>query len=219
VGTSPDQIRADIDRTRAELTEDVERLAERTTPRRIVRRRVDRARSAWQRARERVMGAGPSVPPPRAGDRAQAVQERTQQAVGAVSDTARHTAHAVRAAPHQVLQQTQGNPIAAGLIAFGAGLLAASLFPRSRQEQRMVRRVGEQAGPFVEPVTQAAAESVQRLKEDVGGTVQEATQEVKGSATQAAWTTGERMRLSSQQVAGRTPAPEQHAPDEPPRSS
>jgi hypothetical protein len=41
--------------------------------------------------------------------------------------------------------QTQGNPLAAGLIAFGVGWLAASLIPASRPEQQAAAKAKEHA--------------------------------------------------------------------------
>ena len=57
------------------------------------------------------------------------VVDSTQDAVG-------HAGEAVADAPRKVASATQGNPVAVGLIAFGVGLLAASLIPASRPEQR-----------------------------------------------------------------------------------
>ena len=55
--SDPDQIRADIERTRAELSDDVNALTEKVTPSRIVQRRVDRTKDRFGALRERVMGS------------------------------------------------------------------------------------------------------------------------------------------------------------------
>jgi hypothetical protein len=155
VGTSPDRIAEDIADTRAELAADVDRLADRTSPKRIVRRRMDRVRERMSGARETVMG-------------------RAEQ-----------TAGAVRSAPEQAMQQAQGNPLAAGLIAFGAGLLAASLLPRSGPEQRAGQQLREQGAELVEPVKQAVTESAQHVAEDLKPQAKQAADEVKQAAQQA----------------------------------
>ena len=49
---------------------------------------------------------------------------------------ATRAAEEIRDAPDLIQQQTQGNPLAAGLIAFGTGLLLATLFPPTEAEQR-----------------------------------------------------------------------------------
>ena len=54
---SPDEIRANIERTRSELGSDVDALADKVNPSKIVDRQVDRVRGAFGSVRERVMGA------------------------------------------------------------------------------------------------------------------------------------------------------------------
>ncbi|URN11490.1 DUF3618 domain-containing protein [Streptomyces radiopugnans] len=56
MGTSPDELRAQIDTTRQELSEDVGRLADHANPRHAVRRRKERAKGRMTVVRERVMG-------------------------------------------------------------------------------------------------------------------------------------------------------------------
>jgi gas vesicle protein len=93
-------------------------------------------------------------------------------------------ASGVRDAPHAVARQAEGNPLAAGLIAFGVGLLAASLLPASRQEQRAAQAVKEQAVPQVK---EAAAQVADQLREPA----REAVETVKERATEAAGTVKE----------------------------
>ena len=132
--TDPDAIRREIDRTRAELAGDVDRLADRTSPKRVVRRNVDRLGSRFSNMKESVMGAprsaGSSVQDA-AGSAASSVKDAAGSATDSVKDAAGTAAGAVRDAPHKVARQTRGNPLAVGLIAFGVGLVAASLFPSS----------------------------------------------------------------------------------------
>ena len=55
--SSPEEIQEQIERTRAGLSADVDRLTEKVSPPRIVGRRVDSARSGISSLRERVMGS------------------------------------------------------------------------------------------------------------------------------------------------------------------
>src|SRR6266496_6422627 len=96
-------------------------------------------------------------------------------AAGNVADT-------VRQAPEAVTRRTQGNPVAAGVIAFGVGLLAASLLPTTDAEKRAGQQLKENAGDLVEPVRQPLKESAQQVKDDVSGTVRDAAQQVKETA-------------------------------------
>jgi gas vesicle protein len=86
-----------------------------------------------------------------------------------------------------------GNPLAVGLIAFGAGLLAASLIPASTKEKELASGLKEQAQPLVETVKDAAKEVGQNLKEpaqDAAATVKDAASgaidTVKSEASSAA---------------------------------
>ena len=54
--SDPDQLRRDIERTQAALSQDVNALGEKVSPGRIVGRRVDRVRGSASRLKDRVMG-------------------------------------------------------------------------------------------------------------------------------------------------------------------
>ena len=82
----------------------------------------------------------------------------------------------------RVVAKAEGNPIAVGLIAFGAGLLAASLIPASQREKEMAEGVKEQAQPLVDNLKDAAGEAGRNLKEPA----QNAATAVKDAATDAA---------------------------------
>ncbi|WP_017572420.1 DUF3618 domain-containing protein [Nocardiopsis halotolerans] len=175
MGETPDQIRQDIERTRSELTHDTDRLVDRANPRNVVHRRTQRMRHRAQGMRNRLMGASEE----KAGE----MRHTTNQAVGMA-----------RSMPERVEHGTQGNPIAAGLIAFGAGLLVASVISESRAEQRAAQRVGERAGPVIEPARQSVAESATHVKEQAMESAQAAGEHLKGSASESARTTGEHAR-------------------------
>ena len=57
------------------------------------------------------------------------------QATDAAGNALHDAGEAIADAPRQVAAKTQGNPLAAGLIAFGAGLLVSSLIPPSEKER------------------------------------------------------------------------------------
>ncbi|MGI5157378.1 phage holin family protein [Microbispora sp. CA-102843] len=225
MGASPEEIRAEIEVTRAELAADVDRLTDRTSPARIVRRRTDRVRHAAQSVREKVMGMPAHA--------THTVRDQTGEAAGTMRDAAAHAgetvrdaaaqagdtvrgtaaeagemvrhgaqqaAETVRDAPRQAMRGTQGNPLAAGLIAFGAGLLAASLLPKTSAEERAAVQVKDRAGEMVEPVKHAVQETAQRVGEDA----REAGQQVRETAADATRTTGEEARDQARQVTEQT---------------
>jgi len=94
---------------------------------------------------------------------------------------------AVSDAPNAVARKAQGSPIAAGLIAFGAGLLVSSLLPASRAEQQAAQAVKDTAEPMVNDLTESAKQVAGNLKEPA----QQAIEEVKSTATDAADTVRE----------------------------
>ncbi|MGW4895390.1 hypothetical protein ACWEQL_24440 [Kitasatospora sp. NPDC004240] len=49
-------------------------------------------------------------------------------------DTATDIGDSIQRAPAQIRRKTQGSPLALGLMAFGAGLLAAALLPSTKAE-------------------------------------------------------------------------------------
>ena len=163
----PDRLRNDIESTRATLTRDVDRLADKTSPKRVAQRR-------WTTVKEKVMGS-------------------SQDARHAAGGTVQDVRDSVREAPHAVAERTQGNPLAAGVIAFGAGMLAATLFPVTDAERRAGRQIKDNAGDL----TDRAKEMAQDVKDDLSGSVHRAADEVKGTASDAAQTTREQAAQSA----------------------
>lgn len=193
MGKAPDQIAAEIEQTRAELADDVDRLADKASPRRAARRGGERIRGAARSARERIMGSN--------SDTGSDVQEQAREAGQTAREKAGEAAEAVKSTPDQVSRRTESNPMAAGLIAFGAGLLAASLLPTSQAERRSAQRVSERVGD-VGPVKESLSESAERIKGEASDAVKSATQEVRQTASEAARTTQEEGREQAKSVAG-----------------
>jgi hypothetical protein len=81
-----------------------------------------------------------------------------------------------------VARKTRGNPLAAGLIAFGTGLLISSLIPPSEKEQELAGTLKEKAEPVTRELAGAARETAEHLKEPA----QDAVASVKDTATAGA---------------------------------
>lgn len=160
--STPDEIRAQIAQTRAELSTDVDELGDKVSPGQMAKRQVGRVKGSVVKVRNSVMGAADS------GTSSAGV------AMSSVQD-------AVSGAPGQVKQQTQGNPMAAGMIAFGAGMLLSSLFPASKPEAQAAAAVKEQVQPLVDQVTDAAKDAASNLQQPA----QEALESVKSTAADA----------------------------------
>jgi ElaB/YqjD/DUF883 family membrane-anchored ribosome-binding protein len=87
-------------------------------------------------------------------------------------------------APDQVKRQTQGSPLAAGLIAFGAGALIAALIPVSDKERQAAAEIQDRAEPLKDEVVAVAKDTAQNLKEPA----QQAVADLKDTAGDAVTT-------------------------------
>ncbi|WP_081898727.1 hypothetical protein [Herbidospora cretacea] len=124
----------------------------------------------------------------------------TEKAGGGMRQNLSSATGTVKAAPGAARPTVRGNPMAAGLIAFGAGALAAVLIPQTIAERRAARQVEEQVGEYVEPVVAALKESAQTLGQEAGSTARDAVQHVKESAPDAAQATREHAEEQASRV-------------------
>ncbi len=166
----PDQIRREIEATRADLSDNVNALTDSVKPSNVARRQVDKVMGGAANLKDKVMGGA--------------------------DDASSATGSAVAAAPTAVRRGTRGNPVAAGLIAFGAGWLVASLIPASSAEQQAATALKDKAQPLTEGVTQAAKDVAANLQEPL----QQAAAEVTATATDAAATVKDQASSSAQDV-------------------
>jgi len=170
---NPDVIRADIEATRARLGTNVDAVADKVTPSHIVQRQTDRVKENVKDAvfgvKEKVMGA------------ADGTAAGMHSAAGSTGAHLGDAGAAIGDAPAQVKTKTQGNPLAAGLIAFGAGLLVSSLIPASQKEREAADALKTAAEPLTTELTEAAKHVAEGLKEPA----QAAMENVKATATDA----------------------------------
>lgn len=229
-----DQLRAEAAQRRQAIATDLELMGDRVSPARIAERRRAAFRQRMHGVRNSVFGTSdrhtmgaheimgaheasqgygyPAVTPapsPSSGFDGQggtgpSLSDRAGNAVDVVKE---HT-------PSSLGEATEGNPLAAAVIGFGVGMLAATLLPSSPDEQRAARRlqgtleeagaqVGRTGKEAIENVKPEAQHAVQDLKEsaseavdavkgeaqskveDVKGTAEEKAQDVKGTAQDA----------------------------------
>jgi hypothetical protein len=168
MATEPDQIRSQIEVTRSNLASNVDQLADRTSPKRIMNRGWRKMSDKMHAISDTVMGAPSS-------------------AASSVKEVASDAAEAVRDTPRAAAEQTRGNPLAAGLIAFGAGLLAAAVLPESEAERRLSRQLAdsELAERVSEPLKESAGQVGRDLGEEVKGTGAQLADSAKEHASQA----------------------------------
>ena len=164
---TPEQIRLEIERTRAELATDVDTLHEKVSPSAIASRRTQAAKSRLSTAKDKVMGSSHS-------------------ATSSASSTGHDIADGAKHAPQAVRQQTQGNPLAAGVIAFGTGWLISSLLPASEKEKQATMEAKDKVSEHSDALTAPLKESAQNAKENLQPHAQQAADSVKSTATDAA---------------------------------
>ena len=128
----PEQIRDNIEQTQRELSADVDALTAKLSPQRVVHDKVQRARTAMGSMKQRVTGngakkasadGGTAVP---AAGAAEGTVSPAKGTVSSATSSAARTAGTVTAA---AVRGLKANPVAAVLIAFGAGWLIAALLP------------------------------------------------------------------------------------------
>jgi ElaB/YqjD/DUF883 family membrane-anchored ribosome-binding protein len=192
--SDPDVIRRQIEDTRRELSYDVDALNEKVNPARVMDRRLTAAKGRMTRMKERVMGS--------AHDSSSHVQGVASNAADSVQGAASSAVETVQQTPDMVVRQTQGNPMAAGLIAFGVGWLVSSLLPATERERQLAQQaetaVRENKDALLAPAKQVA----QEIGEELKPAAQQAVDEVKATAQDAAQTVKAEGRSAAEDVKG-----------------
>ncbi len=211
-----DELRDDIERRRREISGTVDELQNRVSPKRVMARGRYRVRRWVIDRKDRIMGNEQPYYPwqdqeshgsgskeesmkervsestSRTGDR---VSEVAREATDRASHAASEAKDAVTKAPQMVRQQTRGNPMAAGFIAFGGGLLLGSLLPETSTEHDIARRIE----PTVSDAMSEAREAGRDVMEDVKGDAEDAMEQVKDKASEA----GQHLRDDTKEAAER----------------
>jgi len=162
VAYSPEALKAQIASQRNDLGRDLDALGDRISPRRIVDRRKEAMSNGVRSVRERVMGTASS----------------TTSHLSSAADTLSET-------PDMARRQVEGNPLAAGVLAFAAGLVVAALVPETQSEQQVVSKL--QPG-------------MEQVAGEVGRAAQDSAQQVKPAVQDAAQHLGEQARESADSV-------------------
>ena len=160
MGQSADELKHEIEGTRAELSDTLDAIGDRVSPGRVLARRKNRMVGGLQSVKDRVMG-------PLA-----AAKDGATDGAGSVVDTIGSTPDAIR-------HQAQGSPLAAGAIAFGVGFLVAAVFPPSAAEQHAAEELMDRAEPLKDDVVAAGRELAGVAKD----AAKEAADEVRTSAS------------------------------------
>jgi len=174
MGQSTEELTSQIEDTRGRMAQDLDTLQDRVSPSAIVERRKQAARDRFSSVKDKVMGSAQSA--------SSSVSSAASSATSSVSDTASDAASDAQ-------QRFEGSPLAAGLVAFGAGVVIASLLPASRAEAEAAHRVVE-----------TAKEHGQPMLDEIRGAGQDVADTLKGSATQAAQQMKDSAQESTQKI-------------------
>ena len=197
MGKTAEELRSEIVQQRQDLSRDFEMIGDRVSPSRIVERRTEAAKGRVRRMKEAVMGSADDIGSS-ASDRMGSVRDSAGNAVGEVGGM-------VADAPHRIEDGTRGNPLAAGVVAFGLGLLAATVLPTTRKERQLTREVqpqlehaaqaamaaGKDVAQEMQPAVQQAGSELGDVAKDAAAQVQQTAQQHASSATETAREAGE----------------------------
>jgi ElaB/YqjD/DUF883 family membrane-anchored ribosome-binding protein len=185
MGQTTEELNAEIAGTRESLASDLDALQDRVSPSAIVERRKAAAKGRMRQLRSRVMGTVQSTTSS-TGDTGGSMKDSAQSAVGGAVSTAE--------------EKVEGSPLAAGLIAFGAGMLISALMPATETEARASQRLVDAAKEHGQPLLDEAKSMGQDVGAQLKDSAAQAAQEVKDTAQASAGRVQDEAKSSVQEV-------------------
>jgi gas vesicle protein len=185
---SEEQLTNDIEGTRQDLSRNLDALNDKVNPSRVIERRKEATRSRIVGMKDKVMGSAQSASSGGTG-----VGDKMSGAKDSVAGSAQGAVQAVE-------QRTEGNPLAAGVIAFGAGWLISSILPASQKEADAAARLVETAKEHGQPVVDEAKSMGQDIGQNLKEKAADAAEEVKSSAQSSAENVKQEGQSSAQTV-------------------
>jgi ElaB/YqjD/DUF883 family membrane-anchored ribosome-binding protein len=175
MGQTTEELNTEIAGTRETLASDLDALQDKVSPRAVMQRQKSAVGDRWRSMRSKVMGSGSSA------------TDRVGAGASGVADTAQ--------------EQVVGSPIAAGLVAFGAGMVLAGMLPATEKESelssRAVDAVKEHGQPLMDTAKSAGQDMAQNLKPEA----EQAAREVKDTAAGSAQRVTEEGKSATGRVA------------------
>ena len=156
------ELKRDIEDRRSEISRTVDQMENRVNPGHVAARQTYKIRRALTEWKDKIMGSDQT-------------QGGLKNVIGEVTDT-------VSTAPDQVMARTRGNPLAAGVIAFGAGALIASLLPETPTERKLAATLQ----PGVQEATSRLTEAGRNIADDLKDDVKEGVENIRDTAASAA---------------------------------
>ena len=173
---------ADIESTRDNLSRDIDELTDKISPSRVMERRKQAARGRLGSLRDTLMGSASG-----ARDSISSAGSSTTSSMGSSMSSASDAASgAASGAVDAIGAKAQGNPLAAGLVAFGAGMLISALIPATEKEADLAGRAVDAAKEHGQPVMDEVKSVGQDVGQDLKDSAVEAVQQVKATAAEGA---------------------------------
>jgi len=196
VGQDAEELRREIEGTRAEMSNTLDAIGDRVSPGRVIERKKNRMKNAVQSVSGKVMGAA-SDKTAHLSQTASGSKDHLTQAVSSgkdhLSQAASSGMESIHGLPDTARNRAQGSPMAAGAVAFGIGFLAAAIFPPSQKEEQAVGSLlDSDAIGGVQGLQEKAAGLGQELKEHLQEPAMQAVDSVKEAATQSTCGQGDR---------------------------
>ena len=189
MGQSTEELTTQIAGTRESLADDLDALQDKVSPSAIVERRKQAARSRFRTMRDKVMGTVQdtrSTATAGAGSAVGTAKGTAQGAVGSAQSAVGSARDAASSAADTAQEKFEGAPLAAGLVAFGAGMIIASLFPAAEKETVAAAKVVDTAKEQAQPLVEHAKAVGSDIAQQAGEQAKQAVQEVKETAQQGA---------------------------------
>lgn len=181
MGQEPDRIRAEIEQTRADMSETVDALGYKadvkSRTKENLQDKADSAKESIVGVKDRIVGAGDSV--------TGTVSDRTPD-----SDEVRYKAQRAKSV-------AQENPLGLAIGSAAVGFIAGLLIPSTRVEDE---KLGEASDTVIEKARQTGQEALERGKE----VAQEAAQSAQQTARESGQEHAQQMKESAQETARET---------------
>lgn len=190
----PDEIRSDIEITRTRLSSDVDVLTDKVDPRRVADRKMHETRGRLSAIKDRIMGSTSHA--------GQAGRAKTSSAAHQVAAAGSHAKETLEELPQKQREATQGNPLAAGLIAFGFGALISSLLPPSEPERRAAGQAKGKVAEHSGDIKQQMNTTAHQMQDNLRQPAQEAAGAVKDRAAKGASTVREQGQSAAGELRG-----------------
>jgi hypothetical protein len=195
VGAREVELKQEAQYQRERMGDTLDAIGDRLSPERVVERRKAAVGQRFRSVKEAVMGSPGYV---ESGVNSGGLRGRAEGTASSATDAVQSATQQVQHAPQAIADQARGNPLAAGLVAFGLGALFATVLPKTKTEQKLV----DEARPQLESAAEELKEVGRVVASDAKERTTSAVAEVKAAGENATESVRDRARESAEHVRG-----------------